>query len=386
VIISQICRSPGVYYGSDFDKSGKKLFTSTVIPYRGAWLEYETDSNDVFWVKIDKNRKLPVTVLIRALGIADNKDIVGAFGDDVKITETLKIDTCQAKGDEHKVSPENEAYKEIFSKLRPGEPITEQSIEPARMLLHNLFFDPRRYDLGYVGRYKYDKKLGLRGRIVGLTLADDVVSTVTGEVLAEAGTAVTDELADLFEVNAVNDISVTVKSENEKGEESKDIKLKIFGNGTVDPVKVYGVSLEDCGIKEKCNKRILDEILEKYSGSFEDAKDEIRARLSELVPKHITKDDIFSSINYVICLSHGIGTIDDIDHLGNRRLRCVGELLQNQIRIGFTRMDKNIRERMNGQSGNIEYTVESFVNSRPITTAIREFFGSSPLSQFMDQN
>ncbi len=373
VIVSQIVRSPGIYYTTDMDKSGKKIFASTVIPYRGAWLEYETDANDVFFVRIDKNRKLPVSVLIRALGIDTDAEIVSFFGDDPKITATLEHDICQTEADKNGTTAGDEALKEIYKKLRPGEP---PLVESAQLLINNLFFDPRRYDLGGVGRYKFDKKLSLTKRIVGFTLARPVVSPLTGEFICDAGEEITAELADTMERAGVNDVYLRLDADRE---------IKVFSNGTIFPEYILGYDLKDCGINEKVKVSVLLEITEQCGDDADAVKEEAKRRIAELVPKHITKDDIFSSINYLICLSHDIGNTDDIDHLGNRRLRSVGELLQNQFRIGFSRMDKIVKERMNIQD-NETLTPEGLINIRPVVTAIREFFGSSPLSQFMDQN
>ncbi len=373
VIVSQIVRSPGIYYTSDMDKSGKKVFAATVIPYRGAWLEYETDANDVFYVRIDKNRKIPVTVLIRALGIENNDDIVNYFGDDVKITATIEHDTCQLEADKNGTSAGDEALKEIYKKLRPGEP---PLVEPAQILINNLFFDPKRYDLAGVGRYKFDKKLAIKKRIVGSTLSRPVVSPITGEFICDAGTVVTSEIADDFERACVNEAYLML----ENGQE-----IKVFGNGTVWPENILGYDLKDCGVNEKVKLSVLQEIIDQCGDDTDALKAEVKNRIAELVPKHITKDDIFASINYLVCLSHDLSSVDDIDHLGNRRLRCVGELLQNQLRIGFSRMDKIVKERMNIQDTET-LTPEGLINIRPVVTAIREFFGSSPLSQFMDQN
>ncbi len=373
VIVSQIVRSPGIYYTSDMDKSGKKIFAATVIPYRGAWLEYETDANDVFYVRIDKNRKIPVTVLIRALGVENNDDIVNFFGDDAKIKATIEHDTCQLEADKNGTSAGDEALKEIYKKLRPGEP---PLVEPAQILINNLFFDPKRYDLAGVGRYKFDKKLALKNRIVGCTLSRPVVSPVTGEFICDAGVTVTSEIADSFERACVNEVYLLLENEQE---------IKVFSNGTVWPEHILGCDLKDCGINEKVKLSVLLEMMEQLGGDVEAVKAEAKNRIADLVPKHITKDDIFASINYLICLSHDLSSVDDIDHLGNRRLRCVGELLQNQLRIGFSRMDKIVKERMNIQDTET-LTPEGLINIRPVVTAIREFFGSSPLSQFMDQN
>ena len=373
VIVSQIVRSPGIYYTSDFDKSGKRTFAATVIPYRGAWLEYETDGSDVFYVRIDKNRKLPVTVLIRALGIDSDAEIVSYFGDDAKITATIEHDICQTEADKNGTTAGDEALKEIYKKLRPGEP---PLVESAQLLINNLFFDPKRYDLAGVGRYKFDKKLSLSKRVLGHVLSRPVVSPVTGEFLCDVGEKITEETVSLFERACVNEVYLRLDDDRE---------IKVFSNGTVWPEYVLGYSLKDCGVGEKVKLSVLLEILEQCGDDAEAVKAEVKARMADLVPKHITKDDIFSSINYLICLSHDIGNVDDIDHLGNRRLRCVGELLQNQFRIGFSRMDKIVKERMNIQD-NETLTPEGLINIRPVVTAIREFFGSSPLSQFMDQN
>ncbi len=376
VVVSQIVRSPGIYYTYDIDKSGKKIYSNTVIPYRGAWLEYETDANDVFYVRIDKNRKLPITVLIRALGIESDEDIISYFGDDIKITSTLAHDICRVEAEKNGTSCGDEALKEIYKKLRPGEP---PLVESAQLLINNLFFDPKRYDLQGVGRYKFDKKLSLDSRIVGLTLTRPAISPATGELVLEAGQTVTEESARSIERALVNEVYVSL---------DEDKEIKIFSNGTVYPEYVLGYDLRDCGVGEKVKYSVLKEILDDLGDSWTDSeavKAAVKERIADLVPKHITKDDIFSSINYLICLSHDIGTVDDIDHLGNRRLRCVGELLQNQFRIGFSRMDKIVKERMNIQD-NETLTPEALINIRPVVTAIREFFGSSPLSQFMDQN
>ncbi len=373
VIVSQIVRSPGIYYTSDMDKSGKKVFAATVIPYRGAWLEYETDSNDVFYVRIDKNRKIPVTVLIRALGIETDAEILGYFGDDAKIKSTVEHDTCQIEADKNGTTAGDEALKEIYKKLRPGEP---PLVESAQILINNLFFDPKRYDLAGVGRYKFDKKLALKNRIVGQVLSRPVVSPVAGEFLCDAGEKVTSEMAELFERGCVNEVYLRLDADRE---------IKVFSNGTVWPEHILGCDLKDCGINEKVKLSVLLELMEQFDGDVDAVKAEAKNRIADLVPKDITKDDIFSSINYLVCLSHDLSSVDDIDHLGNRRLRCVGELLQNQLRIGFSRMDKIVKERMNIQDTET-LTPEGLINIRPVVTAIREFFGSSPLSQFMDQN
>lgn len=372
VIVSQIVRSPGMYYSSEIDKSGKRVFATTIIPYRGAWLEYETDASDVFYVRIDKNRKLPITVLIRSLGIDTDNDIIALFGDDVKITATLERDICQTEAEKNGTTAGDEALKEIYKRLRPGEP---PLVESAQILINNLFFDPKRYDLAAVGRYKFDKKLAIGGRIEGGTLARPVVSPVTGELLFEAGEIIDREKALAIEHAGVNEVYL----------KDGELEIKVFSNGMVYPAFVLGYDLAEIGVRERVKLSVLLEILEKCGGDRDAVILECKQRIAELVPKYITKDDIFASINYLICLSHGIGNEDDIDHLGNRRLRSVGELLQNQLRIGFSRMDKIVKERMTIQE-NESVTPEQLINIRPILTAIREFFGSSPLSQFMDQN
>ena len=375
VAVSQLVRSPGMYYTSTMDKAGKSIQTAQIIPYRGAWLEYETDMNDVFYVRIDKNRKLPVTVLIRALeeSTSTSTDVRALFGDDVKIVTTLEKDGMQAEAEKNGTTAYEEALKEIYKKLRPGEP---PLVESAQILLNNLFFDPKRYDLGTVGRYKFDKKVALGRRLSGKTLSRPVISPITGEILFEADKLLSFDEAMSIENAGVNEAYVYISEE-------KDIK--VFGNGMVDPEKVLGISLREVGINEKVKLSLLLEILEEVGGDFDEAKKIARDKVAELSPKHITKDDIYASINYLICLSHGIGTTDDIDHLGNRRVKAVGELLQNQLRIGFSRMDKIIKERMTIQDED-KLTPQALINIRPILAAIREFFGSSPLSPFMDQN
>ena len=373
VIVSQIVRSPGIYYDSSIDKSGKKLFSSTVIPYRGAWLEYETDANDVFYVRIDKNRKLPVTVLIRALGIETPAQIKEYFGDEPKLAATLEKDECERLAIESNSSIRDEALKEIYKKLRPGEPAI---VESAEILLNNLLFDPKRYDLYPVGRYKYDKKLSLGARIAGFDLARPVADARTGEILFEEGHHLTREDAMAVEHACVDTVYLRLEDAGE---------VKVFTNGAVYAADVIGEDLSDIGASEKVQYSVLCEIVEEAGGDIDEIKNIAKRRIHELCPTHITPADILSSINYLTCLSHDIGTTDDIDHLGNRRLRCVGELLQNQLRIGLSRMDKIVKERMNIQD-NESLTPQNLINIRPIVTAIREFFGSSPLSQFMDQN
>ncbi len=373
VIVSQIVRSPGIYYGTTVDKIGKNSYNCTVIPYRGAWLEYETDSTDVFYVKIDKTRKLPITVLVRALGEEKDEDIRALFGDDDIITATLEKDDSCRLAEELGTSAGDEALKSIFKRLRPGDPPT---VETAQALVNATFFDNRRYALAPVGRYKYDKKLAIAARLRGQKLSRPVFSVLTGELLAEEGTVVSRELAELIEHNAVNEAFVLTEAGKE---------VKIFSNGTVYPEDVLGFDLSDCGVGKKVRLSVLREIMEEAEGDVDAIKKLCRARAYDLAPRHVTKDDIFASINYLLNLANGIGSVDDIDHLGNRRLRCVGELLQDRMRVGMTRMDKNIKERMSVHDAS-EMTPVTLINSRPVTTAIREFFGSSPLSQFMDQN
>ena len=373
VIVSQIVRSPGIYYGDAIDKTGKHMHTATVIPYRGAWLEYETDASDAFFVKIDKTRKIPITVLVRALGVESDADILAMFGDETLIKATFEKDECATLAAENNTTLGEEALKEIYKKLRPGEP---PLVESAQILINNLFFDPKRYDLAPVGRYKYDKKLDVAGRIVGHKLAEPAVNPFTGELVCEAGVTLTREMAREIEKNCVNEVLLALDD---------GTTLKVFSNNTTEPENLLGFDLRDCGINEKVRTVVLREILEQCGGDVDAVKAEAKKRIHELCPKHITKDDIFASINYLIGLSHGVGSFDDIDHLGNRRMRCVGELLQNQLRIGFSSMDKIIKERMTVQDGT-ELHPQNLINIRPVVTAIREFFGSSPLSQFMDQN
>ena len=362
VVVSQLVRSPGIYYGKEIDlKTDLPLLTSTVIPYRGAWLEYETDANEMFWVRIDKNRKLPITELIRAIGFKTDAEILELFGDDDRVTATLEKDACKTY---------EEAMLEIYRKLRPGEPPT---VEACETLINNLFFDPRRYDLSMVGRYKYNKKLSLWARIRGQKLVYPVADPRTGEILFDAGHIVTDEEAREMDAIGVNDVTIEVDGRT----------MRVFSNHMVDLGRFVDFDpVAECGIKERVRESVLKELLEQYSG--EELKEAIRDNADRLVPKHILVDDILASINYMNALAHGIVFKDDIDHLGNRRLRCVGELLQNQFRIGFSRMERVIRERMTIQDLDIA-TPQSLINIRPVTAAIKEFFGSSPLSQFMDQ-
>jgi DNA-directed RNA polymerase subunit beta len=360
VIVSQIVRSPGVYYTRTADKADNVTYATTVIPYRGAWLEYETDLSDVFYVRIDKNRKLPVTCLLRALGLRTDAEILELFGEDERIVATLAKDTCKTY---------EESMLEIYRKLRPGEPPTVDSCES---LLNNLFFDPRRYDLSAVGRYKFNKKLALSRRLAGQELGMPIVDEATGEVLAEAGEVISREKAIELENRGINQVVLSVEGK----------LVKVIGNHMVDMAAYVDFDPQELGVSEKVRYVVLRDLLDQYSG--EELKEQIVAQLDDLMPKHIIVDDILASINYLNCLAHGVGTPDDIDHLGNRRLRCVGELLQNQFRIGFARMERVIRERMTIQMLD-QVTPQSLVNIRPVTAAIKEFFGSSPLSQFMDQ-
>ncbi len=365
VIVSQLVRSPGVYYKMEYDKTGKELFSSTVIPNRGAWLEYENDANDVFYVRIDKNRKIPVTVFIRALGLGSDEEIREYFGDDDRINATIEKDPCKNM---------EEALFEVYRKLRPSEPPT---IESAQSHINGLFFDARRYDLSRVGRYKYNKKLNLAGRITGQQLSRPIVNPLTGELMAEEGQVVSRELAKEIDDAGVSVAYVTV---NER-------EVKVISNGMVDIQKFVNFdAAAECDINERVRFSVLAEILGECGDDEEALKDAVRSRKDELIPKHIIIDDIFSSINYMNCLAVGLGTVDDIDHLGNRRIRSVGELLQNQFRIGFSRLERVIRERMTLQAQDLEVlTPHSLINIRPVVAAIKEFFGSSPLSQFMDQ-
>ena len=367
VIVSQLVRSPGVYYGFDYDKTGKKLFRSTVIPNRGAWLEYEMDSNDVFYVRIDKNRKIPATTLIRALGKGTDDDIIDLFGEDERIRQTItEKDTTKNT---------EEALLEVYKKLRPGEPPT---VESAQNHLNALFFDAKRYDLSRFGRYKYNKKLGIASRISGQKLAAPVINPMTGEIMAEEGEFLKFDKAQEIEQAGVMEVILSVE----------DKEIKVIGNGMVD-IKPYlpeGIDPLDYGINEKVSFPVLKEILDTVE-SDEDLKNALAENADKLVPKHIIIDDIFATVSYFINLCEGVGDIDDIDHLGNRRIRSVGELLQNQFRIGFARMERVIRERMGLQSQEKEkVSPGSLINIRPVVAAIKEFFGSSPLSQFMDQN
>ena len=365
VIVSQLVRSPGIYYGIAHDKLGKELYSCTVIPNRGAWLEYETDSNDVFYVRVDRTRKVPITVLIRALGIGTNAEIIDLFGEEPKILASFTKDTSENY---------QEGLLELYKKIRPGEPL---AVDSAESLITSMFFDPRRYDLAKVGRYKFNKKLMIKNRITGHTLAEDVVSPMTGEVIAEAGAVVDRELADAIQNAAVPYVWIA--------REESDRNIKVLSNMMVDLKAVCGIDPEEVGVTELVYYPVLAELLEETAGDIDELKEAIHKNIHELIPKHITKEDIMASINYNMHLEYGIGKDDDIDHLGNRRIRAVGELLQNQYRIGLSRLERVVRERMTTQD--LEgISPQSLINIKPVTAAVKEFFGSSQLSQFMDQN
>jgi len=365
VIVSQLVRSPGIYYAIAHDKLGKKLYSATVIPNRGAWLEYETDSNDVFYVRVDRTRKVPITVLIRALGIGTNPEIIELFGEEPKILASFEKDAA---------TNYQEGLLELYKKIRPGEPL---AVDSAESLITSMFFDPRRYDLAKVGRYKFNKKLALKNRISGHVLAEDVASPMTGEVLAEAGTKITRELASTIQNNAVPYVWISV--------EETERPIKVLSNMMVDLDAVVDVDPEEVGVTEQVYYPVLAGILEETAGDIDELKDAIKRDIHDLIPKHITKEDILASINYNMHLEYGIGTDDDIDHLGNRRIRSVGELLQNQYRIGLSRLERVVRERMTTQDME-GISPQSLINIKPVTAAVKEFFGSSQLSQFMDQN
>ena len=371
VIVSQLVRSPGIYYEIGHDKLGKELYSCTVIPNRGAWLEYETDSNNVFWARVDRTRKVPVTVLIRALGVGTNREIIELFGEEPKLIDTMSKDASENYQD---------GLLELYKKIRPGEPL---SVDSARSLLNSMFFDPRRYDLAKVGRYKFNKKLMFRNRLNGKILAKDVVDTTTGEVIAQAGATLDKELCDRIQNTGC--LSVMVKGRiDAENAEGRDVK--VLSNRMVDPKAYLSFDPEEAGLHEWVFYPVLREILEECEGaSEEELKTALKKRVADLIPKHITREDIFASINYNLHLEEGIGTADDIDHLGNRRIRAVGELLQNQYRIGLSRMERVVRERMSTQDID-EITPQSLINIKPVTAAVKEFFGSSQLSQFMDQN
>ena len=365
VIVSQLVRSPGIYYGIAHDKLGKELYSSTVIPNRGAWLEYETDSNDVFYVRVDRTRKVPITVLIRALGIGTNAEIIDLFGEEPKILASFGKDTAENY---------QEGLLELYKKIRPGEPL---AVDSAESLITSMFFDPRRYDLAKVGRYKFNKKLALKNRIKGQKVAEDVVNELTGEIVAEKGTLITAEIADAIQ----NSGAPFVWGEGE--DESRNIK--ILSNMMVDLQAVVDIDPEEVGVTEQVYYPVLAGLLEESAGDVEELKSLIKRDIHDLIPKHITKEDILASINYNIHLEYRMGNDDDIDHLGNRRIRAVGELLQNQYRIGLSRLERVVRERMTTQDQD-GVSPQSLINIKPVTAAVKEFFGSSQLSQFMDQN
>ena len=363
VVVSQLVRSPGCYYATEFDKSGKRIYTSTVMPIRGAWLEYETDGNDIFYARVDRTRKIPVTTLLRALGIVTDEQISELFGDEEKIKATLQKDP---------IKTQDEALIEIYKKLRPGELPTADA---ARNLFNGLLFDPRRYDLAKVGRYKFNKKLSLATRITGKIAYEDIADPETGEVLVEKDNMITEDVAIAIQDTGINVVNVNV---NVNGK-----KVVVIGNGTVNIHSILpDVDLSDLHIKEMVNYEVLKSIID--TTEKDKLHDTIKERIDELIPKHVTTEDIIGSISYLLNIDHGIGYIDDIDHLGNRRIRCVGELLQNQFRIGLTRLERVVRERMTLQDLDI-VTPQSLINTKPISSSIREFFGSSQLSQFMDQ-
>ena len=361
VVVSQLVRSPGCYYASDFDKTGKRIYTSTVMPIRGAWIEYETDSNDIINVRVDRTRKLPVTCLLRAIGITTDQEIMDLFGEDEKIMATIAKDP---------IKNADEALIEIYKKLRPGELPT---VEAARSLFNGLFFDARRYDLSKVGRFKYNQKLSLATRITGKEAFADIIDPSTGEVLVEKGAIISEDVAREIQDTGINIVDVKVE----------DKKVRVIGNGTVNIHKILpNVDLSKLHFKEDVNYEILKSIID--TTDEKDLVKVLKERYDELVPKHITNEDIIASISYLVNLEHGLGEVDDIDHLGNRRIRCVGELLQNQFRIGLTRLERAVRERMTTQDLDV-VTPQTLINTKPITSSIREFFGSSQLSQFMDQ-
>ena len=361
VVVSQLVRSPGCYYAYTFDKTGKKIYTSTVMPIRGAWIEYETDSNDIFYARVDRTRKLPVTTLLRALGLETDEQILELFGDEEKLKATIQKDTIKTA---------DEAIVEIYKKLRPGELPT---VDAARNLFNGLFFDPRRYDLAKVGRYKFNEKLNLATRITGRVAFDDIIDSETGEVLVEKDTVISAEKAEEIQNSGINAVDIKIN----------DKKVRVLGNGTVNIHKfVTDIDISDLHFKELVNYGVLKNILD--NTSKEELHKILEERYDELVPKHITTEDILSSVNYLLNIEYGLGEVDDIDHLGNRRIRCVGELLQNQFRIGLTRLERVVRERMTIQDLDV-VTPQTLINTKPITSSIREFFGSSQLSQFMDQ-
>ncbi len=378
VVVSQIVRSPGIYYEATDDKSGKKLHAATVIPYRGAWLEYETDANDIFYVRIDKNRKLPITVFLRALGLSTDRDLLDVFGDDEKLKATMTKDLMESEAEKKGTSPYEEALKEIYKKLRPGDPAI---VESSQTLINNLFFDAKRYDISAVGRYKFNKKLALARRITGFKLSRPVANPFTGEILFDEGTLLSREDAKAIQDAGVTEVYLLTQ------DIEKPVEFKVFSNKMAFAERLgiipENYDLTSLNLTERVHVGVLKEILDTTS-SEEEFLSQFNARRNELIPKHITRDDIYASVNYMLCLSHNCGNVDDIDHLGNRRLRSVGELLQNQMRIGFTRMEKLVKERMTMQDTE-NLTPQNLINIRPIVSAVKEFFGSSPLSQFMDQ-
>ena len=373
VIVSQIIRSPGMYYAKSIDKTGKENYSTTVIPYRGAWLEYEIDSNGVMYARIDKTRKVPLTMFLRALGIESREEMYGMFGEEELLDLTFAKDESEALAIHNGTTPSVEALKEIYKKLRPGEP---PLVESAQTLIRNYFFDNKRYDIASVGRYKFDKKLAIHNRIRGHVLASDAVSPLTGEVIFEKGEILDNEKAHKIENAGINEVNLQLDN---------GTVIKVFSNNTIYPEHILGYELKDVGVNEKVSIPVLLDIKEQCGDDVEATKAMVKERMAELCPKNVTKDDIFASVNYLINLTYGVGCVDDIDHLGNRRIRSVGEQLQNQLRIGFTRMDKIIKERMTIQD-NEKLTPGALINIKPVTTVIREFFGSSQLSQFMDQN
>ncbi len=373
VIVSQIIRSPGMYYDKSIDKAGNELYTAQVIPYRGAWLEYEIDATGVMYVRIDKNRKVPLTMFIRALGMETRDEIYSMFGNEPLLTATFEKDESEALALHNNSTCINEALKEIYKKLRPGEP---PLVESAQTLINNYFFDNKRYDIANVGRYKFDKKMAIHTRIRGYVAAADIVSPLTGEILVTEGQLIDNATAHTVEDNGVNEVLLRL--------DNGDI-LKVFSNNTIKAECILGYDLKDCGITENVSIPVIREMLERYGDDVEGLKAEARLRIQELSPKNVTKADIFATVNYLLGLTHGIGTTDDIDHLGNRRIRSVGEQLQQHLRAGFLRMDKIIKERM-VSNDNEKLTPSALINIKPVTSAIREFFGSSQLSQFMDQN
>ena len=382
VIVSQLVRSPGVYYSFEKDKTGKDLFKATVIPNRGAWLEYEMDSSDVVYVRIDKNRKIPLTTFIRAIGVSSDEEIFDLFGSDDRLAQTI----LQKDGTKNN----SDALIDVYKKLRPGEPPT---VESAIAHLNNLFFDAKRYDLARFGRYKFNKKLGIGTRISGHILSRPVINPLTGEIMADEGEKISFDKAMEIEQAGVYEVYLTVEVKEyyvtETGENATRMvekEVKVIGNGMVDITGYVDFDVEQYGINEKVSFKVLKDILE-TSADAEEIEENVKKRVDELVPKHIILDDIYATISHFLNLCEGVGFVDDIDHLGNRRIRSVGELLQNQFRIGFARMERVVKERMNLQSQDMEtITPQALVNIRPITAAIKEFFGSSPLSQFMDQN